>query len=159
MAEFVWEMGIDWQAMQAINGLSYLRTGLACQGAMTRASMQEHDTITFRIFDVSAAADGPEVAAISSFLITTAPAIPSSATAGIPLNILEPTFQQDEKTFTSTAFQNPHRSWTSQASPIPVTVKVPAGRFLLGFQTQALGVDGTSRTFFHDPEMIVGEHG
>ena len=160
MTEYVWEMGIDWKAVQPMNGLSYLRTGLASQGAPALPAMNQHDTITFRIFDVTTDTITPEVAAIESFVINTAAAV-QGQTTGVPLSALQPLFSNvpDKPMISSTSFLNPLRSWTSQAISSPVTVIVPKGRFLLGFQTQALGEDSTSRTFAHDPEMIVGPNG
>jgi hypothetical protein len=161
MAEFIWEMGIDWEAMQAVGGLSYLRTGLVSQGEIRMPSMNGNDTITFQIFDVTDGATTPQVKEIKSFVINTAPAIPSSETAGVPLSTLQPVFltQPDLNPASSKAFLNVRRSWTSQATPVPVTVNIPKGRFLLTFQLEALGMDGTTRVFAHDPEMIIGEHG
>jgi hypothetical protein len=160
MTDYVWEMGIDWKAVQPLNGLSYLRTGLTSQGAPARPDMNQDDTITFRIFDVTNDTITPEVAAIESFVINAAAAV-QGQTAGVPLSTLQPLFSNvpDEPIVSSTIFRNPLRSWTSQAFPSPVTVNVPRGRFLLGFQTQALGEDNTSRSFAHDPEMVVGGNG
>jgi len=161
MTDFTWEMGIDWNAMQPVRGLSYLRTGLASEGVLTKPSMNKDDTITFVVFDVTDGASAPQVKAIEAFVITTAPAVPASATAGIPFSSLQPQFSgsPDITVAKSTAFTNPLRSWTSLPMPAQVTVTVPKGRFLLTFLTEAVGEDNSSRTFAHDPEMIIGEHG
>ncbi|HKI00467.1 MAG TPA: hypothetical protein VKK31_00660 [Thermoanaerobaculia bacterium] len=161
MADYFWDMGIDWKAVQPLNGLSYLLTGLATiQGAPAVPVLNQGDTITFRIFDVTHDTLTPHVAAIESFVINTAAAV-QDQTAGVPFSTLQPLFLNtpDVAIPLNTAFPHPLRSWTSQAIPGPVKVIVPEGRFLLGFQTQALGEDTTSRTFAHDPEMIIGEHG
>lgn len=167
MANYIWELGIDWNAIQT-GGASYLRgglvnrdTGVALPGT---APVQIGNTITFKILDVSSAG-GPKVAEIGSFVILTQAAVKDQPFSK-GLSSLQPTMTLDSTTALSTVFPNAFRSWTSEE--VPVTVKkpdqteepvTPTLRFLLTTQVQATGTDGAVRLFSHDPEMVVGPNG
>ncbi len=163
MATYVWELGIDWNAVETA-GVSYLRGGLVANGVPLpgTAPVQIGETIVFRISDVTSS-EGPQVAGIGSFVILTQAAVKEQL-VGKGLSSLQPAITLDSTTAQSAVFQNVHRSWTSQE--VMVTMKkvgdqvepqtATALRFLLTTQIQAIGLDGFVRLFSHDPEMIVG---
>src|SRR3954465_11651672 len=77
MAEFIWELGIDWNAVET-EGVSYLRGGLVNQvsgnGLPGTAPGQIGHRVIFRILDVTSSG-GAKVAAIASFNILTQAAV------------------------------------------------------------------------------------
>ncbi len=164
MADYVWELGIDWNAIETA-GVSYLRGGLVGTGGPLpgTAPVQIGETIVFRICDVTSS-EGPQVAGIGSFVILTQAAVKEQL-VGKGLSSLQPVITLDSTTAPSAVFQNASRSWTSEE--VTVTMKrvgeqvepTPAAavlRFLLTTQIQAIGLDGFVRLFSHDPEMVVG---
>lgn len=165
MANYVWELGIDWNAIETA-GVSYLRGGLVAGGVPLpgTAPVLIGNTIVFKIFDVTSTG-GPQVAGIGSFVILTQAAVKEQLW-GKGLSSLQPTIDidKDEITAQSAVFSNGSRSWTSLDA---VTVTNPGGthpagsflRFLLTIQVQAIGLDGAVRLFSHDPEMVVGPFG
>lgn len=157
--QYFWDLGIDWNAITT-DGSSYMRQGFFKQeGTMTEPVVNTGDTITFRIFDVSAEATSAEVAGIESFVILSRAAV--SQPSDNLLSSLQPTIPMDPDpaTVQSTAFGSPVlRSWTAQ--PVSVNDTLEPQRFLLTFQAQAHGLaSGSSRLFAHDPEMVVGGNG
>jgi hypothetical protein len=167
MANYVWELGIDWDAVETA-GVSYLRGGLVGSGGPLpgTAPVLINDTIVFKIFDVTSSG-GPKVAGIGSFVILTQRAVEEQKW-GKGLSSLQPavTITSDPPTPVSMVFPNFSSSWIYDA----VTVAIPveqgqppsAGsflRFLLTTQVQAIGLDGAVRLFSHDPEMVVGPFG
>jgi hypothetical protein len=166
MTDYVWELGIDWNAVETA-GVSYLRGGLVKKigGELDvplpgTAPVRSGDTITFRIFDVGSSAppetQGKWVDTIDSFGVLTKAAVKLQL-AGNPLSNLQPPITKDTTVPKSQCFppenkENVYASWTAQA----VNVSVASGRFLLTVQLQATGSDGSVRIFRHDPEMVVG---
>jgi hypothetical protein len=161
MANYVWELGIDWNAVETA-GVSYLRGGLVQGGVLKSgtAPVKQGDTITFQIFDLGSSAppetQGKWVATIDSFSVFTKKAVKLQL-IGNPLDNLQPPIAKDTTALESKCFppennENVYASWTAQI----VNVSAPSGRFLLTVQLQATGSDGTVRLFRHDPEMVVG---
>ena len=163
MAGYIWQLGIDWNAIQT-GGVGYLR------GALTTAEhlplpgtnqMHPNDTIIFRIFDVTTPVPtvppGRHVAEIGSFGIDS-----QAAVNGQPdepsLDKTQPAIgSPNESTVVlqTSLFGPAYCSWDSE----PVTVAAASGRFLLTVYLQARGTDGVVRLFNHDPEMVVGPNG
>lgn len=159
MADYTWELGIDWNAVEN-NGSRHLRQGFVKQGEVAEPFVNTGDTIKFVIFDVSSNVSSAQVAEIESFVI-----ISQAAVSGQPidnlLGTLQPAIplQHDPNTAHSTVFGSAFRSWTSP-TPVPVNEASEINRFLLSFQAQAHGLaSGSSRLFGHDPEMVVGPNG
>jgi hypothetical protein len=162
MSDYIWEMGIDWNAIETV-GLSYLRQGFVKVGnpsMLARPFLQKDDTITFRIFDVTSSNATPSamVTEIKSFVIITKAAVDGQSDSD-PLSSDQPPVMLDLTTAPSTVFTDVLRSWTSDPQPVLAADSLVPNRFLLTFQTRALGSDGNSRTFVHDPEMVVGGDG
>jgi hypothetical protein len=177
MAEYRWEFGIDWNAIEPA-GVGYLRGGLAKKVDDTDVflpvsgiqKVEKDDTVTFRLVDItSSVPPSPNVqwvASINYFSIFTQAACKDqpadldpwslSPLTG-PLNLM-PTLTQDSPPGQATVFGTAaYCSWTPSAS---VTVADhPGRRFLLTTQVQATGLDGVVRLFSHDPEMVVGGEG
>lgn len=157
MTEYVWELGIDWNAVETA-GVSYLRGGLV-QGDVLKsgtAPVGYDDAITFKIFDVSSSVEERQVATIDSFGVLTKAAVKLQP-IGNPLSNLQPAITEDTPAQASKCFptqnnETVYASWTAQK----VSVSVSSGRFLLTVQLQATGSDGVVRIFRHDPEMVVG---
>jgi len=155
MTEYVWELGIDWSAIEPA-GVSYLRGGLFSGGLPSpgTAPVRSGDTIIFRIFDVSSSVQVRQVAAIDFFGIFTKAAVVGQE-VGNPLSNLQPAITLDTSPAQSSAFGNAYCSWTS--ATVAVTEEAAPGRFLLTIQVQAIGqLHGNTRLFRHDPEMVVG---
>lgn len=159
MADYIWQLGIDWNAIQT-GGVSYLRGGLAASGIPLPGTEQVHpgDQITFRIFDVSSSAPpGRRVAAIGSFGIDSQAAVENQL-LGNPLDNLQPLITPDTPptppAVQSSPFGDAYCSWTS--APVMVKEAAARGRFLLTVYLQATGLDDVVRLFNHDPEMVVG---
>ncbi|HSK80208.1 MAG TPA: hypothetical protein VLQ45_27385 [Thermoanaerobaculia bacterium] len=165
MTEYVWQLGIDWNAIQT-GGVSYLRGGLVKKvngqpdvHLPGTAPVQAGDQITFRIFDVTSstppAPSSKWVTAIGSFGIDSQAAV-KGPQIGHPLSNPQPTIGLlHEPAAEVSLFGNAYCSWDSE----PVTVAVTSGRFLLTVYLQATGSDGVVRLFNHDPEMVVGPNG
>jgi len=160
MANYVWQLGIDWNAVETA-GVSYLRGDLTENGVSVPGTTPVHntDTITFKIFDVNSAVEDPgrQVTAIGSFVILTTAAVNGQASCN-SLSTLQPTVGQPEVLQggqQSTPFGTAFCSWTSDS----VQVSGNSGRFLLTLQVQAVGPNGKVRIFRHDPEMVVGGTG
>jgi len=171
MADYIWELGIDWEAVQT-GGVGYLRSGLTknvntppepdlfmpVSGTEPTSSGV---TIVFKIFDLRSnpSAEPPvrKVAKIWSFVILTQAAVQGQS-IGNPLDSLQPAIQnQDPTSALSKAFGHDYYSWTTD--PVKVTPEAASKRFLLTVQLQATGTDGVTRFFSHDPEMAVGPNG
>jgi hypothetical protein len=169
MTAYVWELGIDWNAVETVDGeypVSYLRGCLKLGSALLSGTerAQKGDTITFRIFDVTpsgtAGADS-----IGGLKIISKAAVKSQEADQIhyglgleleppvqptaPLEITQ--IQRDQSPVTSSAFGPAQASWTAQT----VYVTATEGRFLLTPQVLATG-DNVTRLFSMDPEMVVG---
>jgi hypothetical protein len=154
MTKYVWELGIDWNAIETV-GVSYLRGCLVKKVdgepdvPMPGTAPVEHDDeIIFRIFDVSSSV---QVAEVGSFVILTKAAVTGQA-SGTSLSSLQPAITLDASTASPSMFGSAGRSWTCS----PVRVIASSGRFLLTTQVQAIGSDNQVRLFSHDPEMVVG---
>jgi hypothetical protein len=162
MTEYVWELGVDWNAVETM-GVSYLREGLTTVGGGPlpgTAPVRSGDKITFRIFDVTSSVQEGQVTKINSLHILTKAAVKDQS-IGNGLSDLEPAVTLDDPTPESALFEfpSPFGSWTSlevTVKPLPETL--PWGRFLLTVQVQAVGPGGV-RLFSHDPEMVVGPNG
>ncbi len=154
MTEYVWELGIDWNAIETV-GVSYLRGGLVKKvdgepdvPLPGTAPVEHDDQITFRIFDVSSS---EQVAEVGSFVILTKAAV-NGQLFDNPLSSLQPEITPDDPAASPSLLGSARRSWTCS----PVTVTASSGRFLLTTQVQAIGPDDRVRLFSHDPEMVVG---
>ena len=159
MAGYIWQLGIDWNAIQT-GGVGYLRGGLATTAGEPlpgTGQVRKDDTIIFRIFDVSSSVQNRQVASIGAFGIDSQvavngqqdePALDSPQPAvGLP--------NESIAALQSSLFGPAYCSWDSE----PVTVAAASGRFLLTVYLQATGSDGVVRLFNHDPEMVVGPFG
>lgn len=160
MAEYIWELGIDWNAIQT-GGVGYLRGGLTTAGGEALPGTNQvrpGDQITFRIFDVSSSVPaGRRVAAVASFGIDSQVAVEGQPQLPEgPLSKAQPTIgSPNESAPQSSLFGDAYCSWDSE----PVEVNSALGRFLLVVYLQATGTDGVVRLFNHDPEMVVGPFG
>jgi hypothetical protein len=165
MADYIWQLGIDWNAIQT-GGVSYLRGGLVNQAtgaALPGTSpLQTGDQIIFRIYDVTSSTlpAPPPVRCVSTigFFGIDSQAAVKDQQLDNPLGNTHPTIASSSMApGQSSLFGNAHCSWDLQ----PVTVMVPAApaRFLLTVYLQAVGLDGVIRLFNHDPEMVVGPNG
>jgi hypothetical protein len=155
MTEYVWELGIDWNAVETDN-VSYLRGGLVTGGVPSpgTAPVAQDDEITFRIFDVSSSVAESQVGSIDSFWITTKAAVKNQLISD-PLSSRSPAIPQCDSNRSQSLFGSAYCSWTFS----PVTVTATSGRFLLTVELWAVGTDGVRRHFRHDPEMVVGPFG
>jgi hypothetical protein len=166
MTEYVWELGIDWNAIEP-EGVSYLRGGLATgnQPLPGTQPVKNGDTVTFRIFDMTSSAPLPSgqwVTGIESFGIISQAAVKTQSADIIPLNDLHPTFSMDASPLpacTCFPIETVDASWTSTAVMVTVPVMPVSLRFLLTLQVRAIGHDNQVRLFRHDPEMVVGPNG
>ena len=164
MTEYVWELGIDWNAIETV-GVSYLRGGLVKKvsggpdvPSPGTAPVAPNDQITFRIFDLSSSV---KVDKIGSFVILTKAAVNGQETCN-SLSSLQPAITPDAPTAPPSLFGSARRSWTSSLVTVMDPGPAPgpgSGRFLLTIQVQAIGLDGQVRLFTHDPEMVVGPFG
>jgi hypothetical protein len=155
MTEYVWELGIDWNAIET-EGVSYLRGGLVKVSGETDVAVpgtdpvEPNDEITFRIFDVSSSVAARQVTSIDAFVIATKAAVKNQL-ADDPLSSREPAIPQCDPNPSPSLFGSAYCSWTFS----PVTVEDTLGRFLLTVNVEATGPGGL-RIFRHDPEMVVG---
>jgi hypothetical protein len=164
MTEYVWQLGIDWNAIQT-GGVGYLRGALttaAGAGLPGTEEVKKDDTITFRIFDVTTTVHGRHVAEIVSFGIDSQVAVNQAAVNGQSdepsLDNTHPAIglpNESTLVLQTSLFGSAYCSWDSG----PVTVAATSGRFLLTVYLQARGTDGVVRLFNHDPEMVVGPFG
>jgi hypothetical protein len=157
MTDYVWQLGIDWNAIQT-GGVSYLRGSLLQGNSPSPGTnpVHFHDTITFKIFDVNSSVKdtGRQVTAIGSFVILSTTAVTSQANCN-SLSSLQPAIGPPDVSQQNPLFGTAYCSWTSD----PVQVGDESGRFLLTIQVQAVGPKGSVRIFRHDPEMVVGPNG
>lgn len=157
MASYIWQLGIDWNAIQT-GGVSYLRGGLTTTAGERLSGTEEvksGDTIIFRIFDVSSSVQERQVETIGSFGIDSQAAVKHQP-PGDPLNNPQPTVASSDASAPQISlFGNAYCSWDLE----PVAVTATSGRFLLTVYLQAIGFDGAVRLFNHDPEMVVGPFG
>jgi hypothetical protein len=169
MTDYVWQLGIDWNAIQT-GGVGYLRGGLLkkVNGGpdMPMAgtnTVQIGDRITFRIFDVTSstppALSSKWVTAIGSFGIDSQAAVTGQQSdnpwSSNTQPTIQPTIASSNESAQSSLFGPAYCSWDSD----PVTVAVTSGRFLLTVHLQATGPLNVARLFNHDPEMVVGPNG
>lgn len=175
MAEYLWEFGIDWNAIEPA-GVGYLRGGLAKKDSNNEfkpvsgtEQVNTGDKVTFRLVDItSSTPPSPKVAGINYFSIFTQPACKdqpvdldpwSSDPLTGPLNLMPTLTQDDPPPAQATVFGTvAYSSWTTSPPPVEVADH-PGRRFLLTTQVQAIGTDGIVRFFSHDPEMVVGPYG
>jgi hypothetical protein len=161
MAGYIWQLGIDWNAIQT-GGVGYLRGGLitaAGERLPGTGEVKKGDTITFRIFDVSSSVQNRQVKAIVSFGIDSQAAVngqPDEPSLDKPQPAVGPPNESTE-VLQSSLFGPAYCSWDSELVTVPVTTT--PGRFLLTVYLQAKGPDGVVRLFNHDPEMVVGPFG
>ena len=157
MADYIWQLGIDWNAIQT-GGVGYLRGGLATASGEPlpgTAQVKQDDQITFRIFDVSSSVQNRQVASIGSFGIDYQVAVKDQPSEQ-PLDNIRPTIaSSDASAPQSSLFGSAYCSWDLET----VRVAVTSGRFLLTVYLQATGPGGVVRLFNHDPEMVVGPNG
>ena len=159
MAEYIWQLGIDWNAVET-EGVSYLRGGLLkkvhgqAMPWLGTEPVEPDAQITFQIFDVSSSVEERQVGSIDSFSITTTAAVKDQQSTD-PLSSHEPASLQDDPNPSESLFGSAYCSWTYS----PVTVTADLGRFLLTLYVYANGTDNSSRIFRHDPEMVVGGTG
>jgi hypothetical protein len=162
MAGYIWQLGIDWNAIQT-GGVGYLRGGLTTEEHIPLPGthrVQLDDTIIFRIFDVTTpptTPPGKQVTAIESFGIDSQAAVNGQPDEPSLDNLQPAVGQPDESTevLQTSLFGPAYCSWDSGL----VKVKTTLGRFLLTVYLQAKGPDGVVRLFNHDPEMVVGPNG
>jgi hypothetical protein len=167
MTAYVWELGIDWNAVETVDGeypVSYLRGCLKLGSVLLSGTegTQKNDTITFRIFDVTPSGTAGADSIEGLTIISKAAVKSQEADQGLGLeleipgqNPLEITqIQRDQSPVTSSAFGPAQASWTAQT----VYVTATEGRFLLTPQVLATG-DNVTRLFSMDPEMVVGSNG
>jgi hypothetical protein len=154
MTEYVWELGIDWNAIEP-EGVSYLRGGLVTGGVALpgTAPVRNGDTIIFRIFDASSSVE-QKVSRIDSFAIRARAAVKKQQVDN-PLSSLAPAIEAGPPPVPISVFGNVYSSWWCSA-PGTVTVTASSGRFLLTVEVWAVGIDLVRRLFRHDPEMVVG---
>ena|SRR5436305_129375 len=159
MADYTWQLGIDWNAVETA-GVSYLRGGLLEGSSPSPGTNPVHngDNITFKIFDVNSSTEdlGRRVTAIGSFVILTTAAVTGQVSCN-SLSSLQPAIGLPDLSQPSllSLFGTAHCCW----SLAPVQVSAESGRFLLTLQVQAVGPNGSVRIFRHDPEMAVGPNG
>jgi len=163
MTTYIWELGIDMDALVGPANASYLPAAFVQPGEpalVKRPVVLSDEQIIFRIFDVTK--NNHQGITIQSFTINPRPAIQGQLNVG-PLN-LQPTIPPDpssnsphESTYFSTHSQPTFPYWESQ--PVTVLPVATDKRFLLNFFVQVLGTTDGPRTFVHDPEMVVGPFG
>ena len=163
MANFVWQLGIDWKAIQT-GGVGYLRGGLGRDVTVGEVTtfvpspgtepVKKDDTITFRVFDVTSSAQNRQVASIGAFGIDYQAAV-KDQTSEKPLDNIQPTIASLNESAQSSLFGPAYCSWDLET----VRVAAAPGRFLLTVYLQATGPGGVGRLFNHDPEMVVGPNG
>jgi hypothetical protein len=171
MTSYVWQLGIDWNAIQT-GGVGYLRGGLGTEATANGVTtfvpspgtnpVQTGDRITFRIFDVTSSTPPslPPVRCVSTigFFGIDSQAAVKDQKLDNPLDNTHPTIASSSMApAQSSLFGNAHCSWDLQ--PVMVTVPATPARFLLTVYLQAVGLDGVIRLFNHDPEMAVGPNG
>ena len=163
MTEYIWEFGVDWNAVET-DEVSYLRGGLASGNVALPGTtpVKINDTVTFRIFDItSSLPPDPRVASIDTFDIDSKAAVKGQSADNALSNLhftstmitrdtAPPPAGSGSKCFLT---ETVHASWT--LAPV-VTVLDHVGRFLLTAHVQAKGTDDKVRSFRLDPEMVVG---
>jgi len=166
VTEYVWEFGIDWNAVETVEGeypLSYLRGCLSTGSGPLPGTeaVKMDDSVTFRILDITSSVptdpSGRWVAGIDHFQIDSEAAVKGQA-ADNALDNLQPAFTQDTPPpLACLGFpaEPVYASWTSTL----VKVDGPVGRFLLTANVRATGTDTRVRRFRLDPEMVVGSNG
>ena len=161
MAEYIWQLGIDWNAVET-KDVSYLRGGLLkkvhgqAMPWLGTEPVEPGAQITFQIFDVSSSVEARQVNSIDSFSITTKAAVQNQENNNpLSLNEPEPANPHLDPNPSESLFGSAYCSWTYS----PVTVTADLGRFLLTLYVHAAGTDNSTRIFRHDPEMVVGSNG
>ncbi len=178
---YTWELGVDWNAVPTtVNGVttSYLSQGLVSQGAVVSPwVLNVSDTITFVVFDVTAGAvDNPQPVINTIGNLTVNSNLSCCNQTGT-LNSLTPppvtgqSYQFTQLTpFNSVVFGKlALGAWS--AAPVIVTLAStptpppPNETYRFRFQVTfslliPTGLSSpTNRTYFHDPEMVVGASG
>jgi hypothetical protein len=153
MANYTWQLGIDWSAVE-IAGVSYLRGGLLQEGVASPGTnpVQIGDIITFQIFDVSSSVEARQVDEIAAFCVLSKAAVKDQQAPSSLSNLRPAMVSSDASPEQPSLFGPAYCSWTSD----PVEVGTALGRFLLTTQVKAVGKDRVTRLFSHDPEMVVG---
>jgi hypothetical protein len=162
MTAYVWELGIDWNAVETVDGeypVSYLRGCLSTNGVPLPGTevMKAGDSVTFQILDITSSAPtdppGKWVASIDHFKIDSKAAVKGQSAVNA-LSNLQPAFTQNTPPLACFGFPTEpvYASWTSTE----VTVGNNVGRFLLTANVRATGTDTRVRLFRLDPEMVVG---
>ncbi len=177
---YTWELGVDWNAVPGSDGTYYLSQGLVNNGAMTSPwVLNVSDTITFVVFDVTAGAVVNPQPVINTIGNLTVNSNLSCCNQTGTLNSLTPppvtgqSYQFTQLTpFNSVVFGAlALRAWS--AAPVTVTLastptppppnKTYRFRFQVTFSllipTGLSSPSPTNRTYFHDPEMVVGASG
>jgi hypothetical protein len=159
---YIWELGIDMDALAGPANASYLPGGFILPGSscpIQRPVVLKDDQIIFRIFDLTK--ERQQAITMQSFTVNPRPAVQGQSNVA-PLN-LQPTIPNpnlnpnpnpsQESTYFGTS-NHAFPFWES----LPVTVLSDAAnkKFLLNFFVQVLGATDGPRTFVHDPEMVVG---
>ncbi|MEM7353113.1 MAG: hypothetical protein AAF657_20130 [Acidobacteriota bacterium] len=164
MADYRFELGIDWNAIPKPNRQAFLQTGFADvthSAVVAPVDLAVGDTIAFVIFDTtsvtSQTSDDSQTGDFKLFWVTEDRASTSSSDA-VPL--------QDDKSFDpeyqgckpSIVFGNSFPMWdTGIQQPI---AKDASGRFRLTITIMAESSDKTAlMTWCDDPEMVVGPGG
>jgi hypothetical protein len=166
MTAYIWEFGIDWNAVETVDGeypLSYLRGCLSTASGPLPGTeaVKIGDSVTFRILDITSSVptdpSGQWVASIDHFKIGSEAAVKGQS-AVKALSSLQPAFTQDTPPPLACLgclgfpTEPVYASWTSAQ----VDVEGPVGRFLLTANVRATGTDTRVRLFRLDPEMVVG---
>jgi len=157
---YVWELGIDWDAVNTENGRYYLQTGFVLGDTMVSLRTTVGDTIVFKVFDVTPRPVN-EPLHLTSFCVIPKPAVAGDTPDGDPFSHLQPDLPSrcSERVAKSVSFgaaeRPPFPVWEFPA----VQVTTP-GRFLLSFLVQAWSPrhKSTSRLYGVDPEMVVGSN-
>ncbi|HVR98135.1 MAG TPA: hypothetical protein VMW27_16070 [Thermoanaerobaculia bacterium] len=160
MSSYLWDLGIDWNAVEEENR-SYLPQGFVEGSGLEMGSpvdLQPDDLIVFRIFDITSTSSPRSGQAVPSLTIASRAAV-AGQPLGHPFDTDRPAVAGDGSPQTSLTFKGTFPCWES--APVRITAVAEIGRrdkFLLTFTVHAS--DGTSqRTFTVDPEMVVGENG
>ncbi len=159
MANYIWEFGIDWNAVTGPANASYLDGAFiqAHSRVIERPCVVSGDTIIFKIFNVTM--DLQQEISIESFTINTRAAVEGQENVD-PLNTLQPIIPNsgpNPSVQPSVFFGDSLPCW--QSDPVTVTPQAENKKFLLNFFVQALGTEDGLRMFFQDPEMVVGPDG
>jgi hypothetical protein len=153
MANYFWDLGVDWNAVQNASSVSYLSNGLVnttgpgVAQLATPIWLQVGDTVTFMIYDVTSTAAGLTNLTFSCSSIMA----DAGVTATAPFSGSTGTPTATSSSMYSTYFEGIYPAWGTGTLTI-----LNNGGYLLTFTVTAT-VGATTRTFVDDPEMVVGE--